>query len=82
MTLTAHQHPGLAAPTGAFAVLTEGVQEEATVVVIMEDGFPAIAARHDRVIGPRGLNANAARQRSESGGFVKQLPAPCAPPRS
>ncbi len=58
----AHQHPGLDAPTGAFAGLAEGVQEEATVVVIMEDGLPAVAARHDMAVGSRGLDANAACQ--------------------
>ena len=41
--------------------LAKGVEEEAPDIVIMEDGFPAVAPRQDLMIGTGILDAKAAR---------------------
>ncbi len=58
--VVAHERPCMDVPAGHLAGLGEGVEEEAAVVVVKEDGLPAVATGHDVVVGAGGLDADAA----------------------
>lgn len=57
-----HQHPGMDPPARHLTSLAERVKEKAPVIVVMEDGFPAVAPGHHMIIGTGILDAKAARR--------------------
>src|SRR6266446_2882246 len=52
-----HQTPGVNLPIGFRASLSEGFQEQSSVVVVLENGFPAITAVHHMVNRSRVLHS-------------------------
>jgi len=59
MVMVAHEDPGVDAPAGHLTGLSQSLKEETPVVGVAENGFPAIAARHDMVERARVLDADA-----------------------
>ena len=52
---------GVELPAGFFAGLTEGIEKTAAILIVVEDGFPAIPAIHQMVDGSRELDAQRSR---------------------
>ena len=59
--MIAQQHPAVDTPARHRAGLAQGLEKKTPVRLIVEDGFAAIAARHDVVKGSGILDADAAR---------------------
>ena len=59
-----HERPGVDAPPGARTGLGQGVQEEATVVIIEKNRLPPVPTGHDVVEGTREFQAKTARHES------------------
>ena len=60
MVVIAHEHPGMHTPPGHLAGLAERVKEEAAVIVIVKNVLATVPTRHDVIISPGGLDADAA----------------------
>ena len=55
--MIAHEHPGMHAPAGHLAGLRQRVQKKAAVIIVMENGLPAVTPGHDVVVLSGGLDA-------------------------
>jgi len=61
------QHPGEHLPPGPLAGLGESLHENFTISVVVNDGFPAIASRHEVVDRAFVFDSGCTRHGGESG---------------
>lgn len=61
MKMVWHQAQGMNLPSGFFASLSQRFKEEPAILIIVENGFPAVAAIHDMVYGSRILHSQFSR---------------------
>jgi hypothetical protein len=70
MMVVAHQHLSVNSPAGFLASFPQGLQKRAAVAVILEDGMPLIAVRHQMIDRAWIFDAEASRHEPRSKGLL------------
>ena len=56
-------------PTGFLAGFTEGIEEAAAILIVVEDGFTPVPTIHQEANGPGKLHAQRSRQGLRTAAF-------------